>query len=92
MSAPLRDAVPIVGGRVRITVLTNSLEATDVAAVHAGYAKRRKDLLAAGVRRFEMKRELGRSVRRPRLTEPGAGFWRRAGVRLLELIPIEWML
>jgi phosphatidylserine/phosphatidylglycerophosphate/cardiolipin synthase-like enzyme len=32
-------------------------EATDVVAVHAGYAKRRKALLEAGVRLFEMKRE-----------------------------------
>jgi len=41
---------------VQVAVLTNSLEATDVAAVHAGYAKRRKPLLAAGVKLFEMKR------------------------------------
>ncbi|MGR6035448.1 MAG: phospholipase D family protein [Candidatus Nitrosoglobus sp.] len=41
---------------VKITVLTNSLEATDVAAVHAGYAKRRKPLLKAGIALFEMKR------------------------------------
>jgi putative cardiolipin synthase len=42
---------------VRVTVLTNSLEATDVAAVHAGYAKRRKPLLEAGVALFELKRK-----------------------------------
>lgn len=41
---------------VRMSVLTNALEATDVAAVHAGYARRRKPLLAAGVRLFELKR------------------------------------
>jgi putative cardiolipin synthase len=41
---------------VQVSVLTNSLEATDVAAVHAGYAKRRKALLAAGVQLYEMKR------------------------------------
>jgi putative cardiolipin synthase len=41
---------------VKVTVVTNSLEATDVAAVHAGYARRRKDLLEAGVALFEMKR------------------------------------
>lgn len=41
---------------VRVTVVTNSLEATDVTAVHAGYARRRKDLLEAGVVLFEMKR------------------------------------
>ena len=41
---------------VRIRILTNSLEATDVAAVHAGYAKRRRPLLQAGIELFEMKR------------------------------------
>jgi len=41
---------------VAVSILTNSLEATDVVPVHAGYAKRRKALLAAGVRLFEMKR------------------------------------
>ncbi len=43
-------------GGVRVTILTNSLEATDVAAVHAGYAKRRKPLLEAGITLFELKR------------------------------------
>lgn len=41
---------------VRVRVLTNSLEATDVAAAHAGFARRRKALLRAGVRLFEAKR------------------------------------
>jgi putative cardiolipin synthase len=40
---------------VRVRVLTNSLAATDVAAVHAGYAKQRKTLLEAGVKLFELK-------------------------------------
>ncbi len=40
---------------VKVSVLTNSLAATDVAAVHAGYAKRRKALLEAGVALYEMK-------------------------------------
>jgi len=51
---------------VRVTVLTNSLEATDVAAVHAGYAKRRKPLLEGGVKLFEMKREVGGAAARDR--------------------------
>jgi putative cardiolipin synthase len=38
-----------------MTVVTNSLESTDVLAVHAGYAKRRLALLEAGVRLYEMK-------------------------------------
>ncbi|QEI06834.1 phospholipase D family protein [Pigmentiphaga aceris] len=41
---------------VGITILTNSLEATDVAVVHAGYAKHRKALLEQGIHLFEMKR------------------------------------
>jgi len=41
----------------RIEILTNSLEATDVAAVHAGYAKRRRPLLRAGIALFELRRD-----------------------------------
>lgn len=41
---------------VKVRILTNSLEATDVVAVHAGYAKWRKPLLEAGVRLYEMRR------------------------------------
>ena len=43
-------------GNVHVAVLTNSLEATDVPVVHAGYAKRRRRLLQAGVELFELKR------------------------------------
>ncbi|NQD92865.1 phospholipase D family protein, partial [Pseudomonas sp. CrR25] len=38
---------------VSIRVLTNSLEATDVPAVHGGYAPYRRALLAHGIRLFE---------------------------------------
>ena len=41
---------------IRVRILTNSLEATDVLAVHAGYAKRRKDLLAGGISLYEMRK------------------------------------
>jgi putative cardiolipin synthase len=41
---------------VKVVVLTNSLEATDVGIVHAGYAKHRKQLLKAGVAIYELKR------------------------------------
>jgi putative cardiolipin synthase len=41
---------------VQVSVLTNSLEATDVLAVHAGYAKWRVPLLKAGIGLYEMKR------------------------------------
>ena len=168
---------------VRVSVLTNSLEATDVAAVHAGYAKRRKTLLAAGVTLYELKRvspqsqsargfagrsgssasslhaktfsvdrarvfvgsfnfdprsanlntEMGILIDSPALAqriassfetgipersyqvrlsdegalywierrgqeqvrhdiEPGTSFWQRAGVRLISLLPIDWLL
>jgi putative cardiolipin synthase len=43
------------GRGVRVTVLTNSLAATDVAAVHAGYQRYRKDLLEAGIHLYELK-------------------------------------
>lgn len=41
---------------VHVRVLTNSLQATDVAAVHAGYAKWRRALLEAGVSLYELRR------------------------------------
>jgi putative cardiolipin synthase len=44
----------LVGRGVRVRILTNSLASTDVAVVHAGYAKYRKDLLRAGIELFEM--------------------------------------
>jgi len=167
---------------VKIRVLTNSLEATDVPPVHAGYAKRRKALLEAGIVLYELRRLMPRAARNksagplgsssaslhaktfavdrargfvgsfnfdprsaqlntemgfvidsPALarrietdfeqripenayevrlsesgalywierrdgqllrhdSEPGASLWRRAGVRLLSLLPIEWLL
>jgi cardiolipin synthase C len=49
---------------VAVRVLTNSLEATDVGAVHAGYAKRREALLRGGVRLYELRRS-AEQVRAP---------------------------
>jgi putative cardiolipin synthase len=40
---------------IGVDVMTNALEATDVAAVHAGYARHRAGLLKAGVRLWELK-------------------------------------
>jgi putative cardiolipin synthase len=40
---------------VKVRILTNSLAASDVKAVHAGYAKRRQDLLRSGVQLYELK-------------------------------------
>ena len=42
---------------VSISVITNSLAATDVVAVHGGYAKYRHSLLEAGIQLFELKPE-----------------------------------
>lgn len=42
---------------VALRVVTNSLAATDVVAVHPGYARRRVDLLKAGVLLYELKAE-----------------------------------
>lgn len=39
-----------------VSILTNAFEATDVAVVHAGYIRYRKELLKAGVNLFELKR------------------------------------
>jgi putative cardiolipin synthase len=54
---PGSDGVDLFGGwakrGVKVRVLTNSLDATDVAVVHAGYAKRRKALLESGVALYE---------------------------------------
>lgn len=43
---------------VGIRILTNSLVATDVLAVHSGYARHRKRLLEAGIELFELKPEM----------------------------------
>jgi len=39
----------------QVNILTNAMNTTDVVMVHAGYAKYRRDLLAAGVRLYELK-------------------------------------
>jgi putative cardiolipin synthase len=43
------------GSGARVRVLTNSLAATDVAAVHAGYKTERRKLLRAGIELYELK-------------------------------------
>ncbi|HKC40113.1 MAG TPA: phospholipase D family protein [Gemmatimonadales bacterium] len=58
---PGKQGVAIFGERrragVSIKVLTNSLAATDVWLVHAGYLKYRRPLLAAGVQLYELRPE-----------------------------------
>ncbi|WP_296943121.1 phospholipase D family protein [uncultured Massilia sp.] len=51
-----RTLVAMARGGVQVRVLTNSLHATDVAAVHAGYARWRRALLEGGVALYELKR------------------------------------
>jgi putative cardiolipin synthase len=51
---------------VQIIVLTNSLAATDVAVVHAGYAKWRKRLLQHGIQLFELQRLSAKARRQQR--------------------------
>lgn len=55
---------------VRVTILTNSLAASDVGAVHSGYQRYRENLLKAGVRLYEMRP--GVAAQRPH-THPGIG-------------------
>ncbi|KHK64931.1 MULTISPECIES: phospholipase D family protein [Pseudomonas] len=52
---------------VSVSLLTNSLEATDVPAVHGGYAPYRKALLQHGVRLFELRRQPGDDGSSPHL-------------------------
>lgn len=56
-----RALVRLARSGVNLQILTNSLDATDVAAVHSGYAKWRPMLLKAGVRLYEMKRSAPKS-------------------------------
>jgi putative cardiolipin synthase len=56
-------------GGVKVSILTNALESTDVPIVHAGYAKRRRKMLEAGVVLYELMRVARvRSRRDRRLT------------------------
>jgi len=67
---PGRDGVQVlaalVARGVRVRVLTNSLAATDVPAVHAGYARWRTQLLRAGVELYELRPDARRRRRRSR--------------------------
>jgi cardiolipin synthase C len=48
----------LAGSGVDVSILTNSLAATDVAAVHGAYARYREPLLAGDVKLFELRPEL----------------------------------
>ncbi|MDO3384903.1 phospholipase D family protein [Gilvimarinus sp. SDUM040013] len=57
---PAQAGTQLLTGRaqegVTVSVVTNALAATDVVAVHSGYAQSREALLAAGTEIFEIKR------------------------------------
>jgi len=53
----LEQLLDLSSRRVAVSVLTNSLAATDVAAVHGAYVRYRKRLIRGGVRLYEMKAE-----------------------------------
>src|ERR1700694_5855947 len=55
-AAEFDEFVALAERGVKIKVLTNSLQSTDVPVVQAGYAKRRKPLLEAGVTLYELRR------------------------------------
>lgn len=63
---PTQEGVDIFGAwaqrGVRVRILTNAMEATDVLAVHGGYAPYRVPLLRHGVSLFEMRNVAGRDT------------------------------
>ncbi|MBB6193655.1 MULTISPECIES: phospholipase D family protein [Sphingomonadaceae] len=70
------DALAALSARgVDVAIFTNAFESTDVWIVHAGYAERRKPLLKAGVRLFEMRGPDRADGKRPRrsLISTGSG-------------------
>lgn len=58
---------------VDVAIFTNAFEASDVWVVHAGYAERRKAMLRAGIRLFEMRGPDRSEGARPRRKLIGAG-------------------
>jgi putative cardiolipin synthase len=58
---------------VKIRVLTNALEATDVSFVHAGYSRRRPALLRLGVTLYELRRSSEAGRRKPAGRRRGSG-------------------
>ncbi|HZE12493.1 MAG TPA: phospholipase D family protein [Chthoniobacterales bacterium] len=55
-AAGVNSLVSMAKRGVKIRIVTNSLEATDGPYVYAGYAKRRKALLEAGIELYELRR------------------------------------
>lgn len=51
----VRTLTQLAKNGIEVNILTNSFDATDVGAVHAGYGHWRRELLAAGVHLYELK-------------------------------------
>lgn len=79
---PGNDATTILASIARggqdVRVLTNSLVANDVAAVHGGYSRYRKPLLDAGVRLWELKPLYGSQADSSFLGSSGASLHTKA--------------
>ena len=62
----------------QVRILTNSLAANDVSAVHGGYAKYRKDLLEGGVKLWELKPLPGSKAKASMFGSSGASLHTKA--------------
>jgi putative cardiolipin synthase len=69
----LQALLALAGKGVTVRVLTNALEATDVGAVHAGYARYRKRLLQGGVQVYELRRASAARSSAARATRGSSG-------------------
>jgi len=63
-----------------VSILTNSLAANDVAAVHGGYSKYRKTLLEGGVELYELKPGAGGSAEKSWFGSSGASLHTKAAL------------
>jgi len=75
--AGVKSFVDFAKGGIKVKILTNALEATDVPAVHAGYAKHRKELLKGGVQLYELRRVSATDMRGKHI-----GVWGSSGSSL----------
>jgi putative cardiolipin synthase len=70
----------LAGRDASVGIVTNSLATEDVVAVHSGYAKYRPDLLASGVRLFEMRARRSANVKASAFGSGGASLHTKAYV------------
>ena len=60
--------VALAGRGVKVRILTNSLASSEANIVHSGYAKRRRDLLRAGIQLYEIKTTAAQEARDQKVT------------------------